>query len=100
MARFAVGQTVETREPTIAVDPGLEPGRHRFQLEVFNEAGMRSPLATAIVEVQRTITPPGGPPDATPGELGLTGETAPPSRATASRGSRSRTSRRPKKERP
>jgi len=53
MARFDIGQMVETREPTIAIDPGLEPGRHRFRLEVINAANVRSAPATAIIEIQR-----------------------------------------------
>jgi hypothetical protein len=61
MARFAVGQTVETREPTIEVDPGMDPGRHRFQLVVVNEANVRSAPATAIVEIKRGVEEPRGP---------------------------------------
>jgi hypothetical protein len=52
MSTFKVGQTIETRAPTIAVDPGLPPGRHRFQLEVFDEAGNRSKPATTVIEVR------------------------------------------------
>ena len=51
MSTFKVRQTIETRTPTIVVDPGLPPGRHRFQLEVFDEAGNRSKSATAVIEV-------------------------------------------------
>jgi hypothetical protein len=58
MVRFALNQTIETAEPTIAVDPGLPPGRHRFQLVVIDETGHRSQPAEAIVEVQREIVPP------------------------------------------
>jgi hypothetical protein len=52
MPTFKVGQTIETRAPTIVVDAGLPPGRHRFQLEVFDEAGNRSKPATAVIEVR------------------------------------------------
>ena len=53
VAQFALGDTIETRAPKFTVDPGLEPGRHCFQLEVINEAGIRSEPVRAIVEVQR-----------------------------------------------
>ena len=49
MVRFAVGQPIKTREPSIVVDPGLEPGLHRFQLEVRTEDGRTS--APDVVEV-------------------------------------------------
>jgi hypothetical protein len=52
MPTFKAGQTIATQAPTIVVDPGLPPGRHRFQLEVFDAAGNRSKPATAVVEVQ------------------------------------------------
>jgi hypothetical protein len=58
MARFVLNQTIETAEPTIAVDPGLPLGRHRFQLVVIDAAGRRSRPVEAIVEVQREIVPP------------------------------------------
>jgi hypothetical protein len=61
--RLPLNQTIETREPTIEVDPGLEPGRHRFQLEVFDEAGNRSRPAVVIVEIQRSIVEPTRPTD-------------------------------------
>jgi hypothetical protein len=62
MAQFAVNQTIETTEPIIAVDR-LPLGRHRFQLEVIDDAGHRSRPAVAIVEVQREIVLPTGPID-------------------------------------
>ena len=58
MARFALNQTIETGAPTIAVDPGLPLGRHRFQLVVIDDAGRRSRPVEAIVEVQREIVLP------------------------------------------
>lgn len=51
MPTFKAGQTIATQAPTIVVDPGLPPGRHRFQLEVFDAAGNRSKPATTVVEV-------------------------------------------------
>ena len=53
MARFERNQPIDTREPTIVVDPGLAVGRHRFQLEVFDGAGNRSRPDTAVVEIRR-----------------------------------------------
>jgi hypothetical protein len=58
MARFVLNQTIETAEPTIVVDAGLPPGRHRFQLVVIDDAGHRSRPVEAIVEIQREIVPP------------------------------------------
>jgi hypothetical protein len=52
-----VNQTIETTEPIIAVDR-LPLGRHRFQLEVIDDAGQRSRPVVAIVEIQREIVPP------------------------------------------
>jgi hypothetical protein len=62
MARLPINQTIETREPVIEVDAGLDPGPHRFQLVVFDAAGNRSAPDVATVEVRRgTVpTPPGG----------------------------------------
>jgi hypothetical protein len=56
--RFAPRQTIETREPTISVDPGLAPGRHLFQLEVFDDAGNRSKPDVATVEIQSELVRP------------------------------------------
>jgi hypothetical protein len=55
MPTFKAGQTIATQAPTIVVDPGLPPGRHRFQLEVFDAAGNRSKPATTVVEVQPVL---------------------------------------------
>ena len=62
MARLPINQTIETREPVIEVDAGLDPGAHRFQLVVFDAAGNRSAPDVATVQIRRgTIpTPPGG----------------------------------------
>ena len=57
MAQFVVGDTIETRAPKFTVDAGLTPGRHCFQLEVINDAGIRSEPTKAIVEVQRASDP-------------------------------------------
>ena len=47
---------VETREATILVE-GLEPGAHRFRLEVFNEKGVQSAPAFLTVEMRREERP-------------------------------------------
>jgi hypothetical protein len=59
MPTFKSGQTIETRAQTIVVDPGLPPGRHRFQLEVFDAAGNRSKPATAVIEIRPAPAPKG-----------------------------------------
>jgi hypothetical protein len=58
-----LNQTVETTEPTIEIDVGMEPGRHRFQVEVFDQAGNRSVPAVVIVEIQRSTVEPVRPVD-------------------------------------
>lgn len=52
MARFVVNQPIDTREPRIAVDPPLAVGMHRFQLEVFDQAGNRSRPDIVTIEVR------------------------------------------------
>jgi hypothetical protein len=74
MARFEARTPITTREPTIAVDPGLPVGRHRFRLEVIDAAGQRSAADEAVVEVQRIIIDPDriptpGPVIPTPGPI-------------------------------
>ena len=63
MVRFVLNQTIETAETTIAVDPGLSPGRHRFRLVVIDDAGKRSQPVEAIVEIKGEIVPPALPTD-------------------------------------
>lgn len=57
MARFAVGQSITTREPTIEVDAGLEPGDHRFSLVVVGANNRRSAADVVTVRVQRLADP-------------------------------------------
>ena len=59
MARFVVRTPITTREPTITVDEGLAVGRHRFRLEVVDNAGLRSAPDEVVVEVQRIVVDPG-----------------------------------------
>jgi hypothetical protein len=56
---FQPNQTIATSEPTISVDAGLAPGRHRFQLEVFDSAGRRSTPDVVTIEVARIVGPVG-----------------------------------------
>jgi hypothetical protein len=58
VATFAVGQTITTSVPSIAVDAGLRLGGHRFQLVVVTADGRKSPPDTATVNVtEQTIGP-------------------------------------------
>lgn len=51
MARFVRGEPVVTKEPFVTVDAGLDPGLHRFQLEVMTEDRRRSKPDAVVVEV-------------------------------------------------
>ncbi len=53
MPRFEPNRPIETQEPFITVDPGLQPGTYRFQLVVEDASGNRSLVDERIV----TITP-------------------------------------------
>lgn len=61
MARFAVGQPITTREPTIEVDAGMSVGIHRFQLEVVTHDGRVSPPDTVAVRIVRLVLDPTNP---------------------------------------
>ncbi|HEX2828593.1 MAG TPA: hypothetical protein VHP37_19725 [Burkholderiales bacterium] len=43
---------VDTEKPTLLVE-GLEPGVHRFQLEVLNDKGAKSEPAIFVLEVSK-----------------------------------------------
>lgn len=58
MAKFAVGQSLTTTEPTIVVDAGLPVGTHRFQLVVVGARGVKSAPDEAVVQVQRSLVLP------------------------------------------
>lgn len=61
--RFTPNQPVTLRQPTVVVDPGLPPGRHRFQLVVVGASGRRSqPVEVVVVVSPRTTPPIPGPP--------------------------------------
>lgn len=51
MAKFEPNKPIETREPVIEVDPGLRPGRYRFQLVVVDDEGNQSLPATVVVSI-------------------------------------------------
>ena len=51
MARFAINQTLVTREPRVVVDAGLRPGLHRFRLVVTDDAGNDSRPDEVLVQV-------------------------------------------------
>ena len=55
MPSFAVGQTIETRDPVILVNEGLKVGSHRFQLVVRDTAGNASRPDVATIAVQREV---------------------------------------------
>lgn len=68
MTSFTINRPVSTREPTIAVDAGLRPGTHRFQLEVIDSSGNRSrPVLANVVVTSRSTTGPGTAPPGRPG---------------------------------
>ena len=51
--KFTPNEPIETEEPTIAVDPGLPVGLHRFQLVVVNDRGQKSEPAEIAVTITR-----------------------------------------------
>ena len=51
MPVFKPGTTVDTREPVVVVEAGLEPGIYRFRLVVVNERGVASLPAELTVTV-------------------------------------------------
>jgi hypothetical protein len=66
MATLAPLQPLRTREPTLQVDNQLEPGRHRFRLEVVGVSGQRSRADEVVVEVARGRGLPAAEPTAAP----------------------------------
>lgn len=55
--RFEPNRSVETRRPTVVVDAGLPPGRHRFRLEVVDARGRKSQPSEVVVTVVRRQSP-------------------------------------------
>jgi hypothetical protein len=48
------GDSEKTEKPMLPVDPGLEPGRYLFRLEVVNERGEVSAPDERWVEIVKT----------------------------------------------
>jgi hypothetical protein len=58
MVSFTRDRPVKTRQPGVVVDAGLEPGLHRFRLEVVAEDGRGSRQAAEVtLEVTRDAPP-------------------------------------------
>ena len=51
MAEFQLNKPVITNEPRVTVDPGLEPGKYRFQLVVEDDDGNQSKAKEVIVTI-------------------------------------------------
>ena len=66
MPRFQPNNMVETTEPSITVDRGLNPGLYRFQLVVIDNAGRQSEPVERVVRIVRVIRPPQATPDEQP----------------------------------
>src|SRR5262245_52388278 len=58
MASFIVGQQVPTATASVAVDPGLKPGFHRFRLVVVDDAGLASQPDEQVVQVIDQVVQP------------------------------------------
>ena len=58
MPFFKPGTTIETREPAVIVDAGLEPGIYRFRLVVKNDRGVESLPADLTITVLKPIRGP------------------------------------------
>lgn len=54
-------KTVRTPEPALEVENRLEPGLHRFRLEVLGARGQRSVPDEIVVQVARVRGLPAGP---------------------------------------
>jgi len=67
MAVLKEGVPVTQDDPLLKVDNRLEAGRHRFQLEVIDEAGLVSEPAVLVVSVSAPAPAPR--PTPTPGRL-------------------------------
>jgi len=61
MAMLKPGVPVTQDAPLLAVDNPLAPGRHRFQLEVIDTAGLVSEPAALVVSVAAPAEPDPGP---------------------------------------
>ena len=59
MVAFVIGKPQRTQEPTVLVDAGLKPGRHRFRLVGVDDRGLDSAPDEWVVEVSDTTVPQG-----------------------------------------
>lgn len=57
MSKLRQGEPKTTASPHFTIDPGLPPGRHRFQLVVIDASGNRSRADTVTVRILKA--PPG-----------------------------------------
>ena len=53
MVQFDLRKPIQTRSPTIEVDPGLSPGSYRFSLVVTDETGNESEPDFQTVVIQQ-----------------------------------------------
>ena len=53
MVQFNLRKPIQTRSPTIEVDPGLAPGSYRFSLVVTDESGNESEPDFHTVVIQQ-----------------------------------------------
>jgi hypothetical protein len=56
MATLAVGQSINTKEPTLFIDPGLPVGDYVFQLTVMDQSRNQSrPVQLTVRVIQRIV---------------------------------------------
>ncbi len=60
MPKFVVDRPIETAEPRVVVEGGLDAGSHRFQLEVVTADGRRSAPMLFALKVVKPLTPDDG----------------------------------------
>lgn len=53
MVQFELRKPIQTRSPTVEVDPGLAPGSYRFSLVVTDESGNESEPDFQIVVIRQ-----------------------------------------------
>ena len=58
METLKLGQTLETREAQVLLDPALRPGKYRMQLRVIGPAGESDPAELRIVVRERIVEDP------------------------------------------
>lgn len=58
MVQLAVGKTLQSKEPTLAIDAGLDPGLHGFRLVAVRADGTSSPPVEVTVTVAKRLVLP------------------------------------------